>query len=63
MSYFDTSVYDDVAAEARADWLAERPDPDYPGPEEFDHDWDYERKYRLENDTRWYEVEPPPDLG
>jgi hypothetical protein len=34
--WFDRSVYDDVADEARADYLAERPDPDYPDPSEYE---------------------------
>jgi hypothetical protein len=29
MNYLDQSVYTDVEQEARAHWLAERPDPDY----------------------------------
>jgi hypothetical protein len=46
--YLDRPVYDDIADEARADWLAERPEPEY----DFDpwvEDPDRDRQYRLEN--------------
>lgn len=33
--YLSRPVYDDVAEEARDDWLAERPEPDLPDAEEL----------------------------
>jgi hypothetical protein len=33
--YLDRPVYDDIADEARSDWLHERPEPDIPDAEEL----------------------------
>lgn len=34
--WFDRSVYDDVADEAREQWVHERPDPVPPDPSEYE---------------------------
>lgn len=57
--YLDRPVYDDIAAEARADWRAECPDDDRPtaaelADDDFD-DWRWWREHNADLPDPWEE--------